>query len=70
MVYLTEMHKITIIQMVGYGDRMRSQAEVVRLFQAKFPDLPPISQGTISKIEKQFRENGHVRQIKKNLPMQ
>lgn len=65
MVYLTEMHKITIIQMVGYGDRMRSQAEVARLFQEKFPDLPPISQGTISKIEKQFRENGHVRQIKK-----
>ncbi|KAJ8958936.1 hypothetical protein NQ318_019706 [Aromia moschata] len=34
----------------------RTQAEVVRLFQEKYPELPPISQGTVSKIEKQFRE--------------
>ncbi|KAJ8941290.1 hypothetical protein NQ318_000590 [Aromia moschata] len=46
MVYLTEMHKITILQMIGYGDRTRKQAEVVRLFQEKYPELPPISQGT------------------------
>ncbi|KAJ8960496.1 hypothetical protein NQ318_013780 [Aromia moschata] len=31
MVYLTEMHKITILQMIGYGDRTRMQAEVVRM---------------------------------------
>ncbi|KAJ8957627.1 hypothetical protein NQ318_017516 [Aromia moschata] len=55
MVYLTEMHKITILQMMGYGDRTRTQAEVVRLFQ-EYPELPPISQDTVSKIEKQFRE--------------
>ncbi|KAJ8933624.1 hypothetical protein NQ318_012753 [Aromia moschata] len=66
MVYLTEMHKITILQMIGYGDRTRTQAEVVRLFQEKYPELTPISQGTVSKIEKQFRERGHVRQLKKN----
>ncbi|KAJ8947096.1 hypothetical protein NQ318_002455 [Aromia moschata] len=29
MVYLTEMHKMTILQMIGYGDRTRTQAEVV-----------------------------------------
>ncbi|KAJ8962491.1 hypothetical protein NQ318_000879, partial [Aromia moschata] len=45
----------------GYGDRTRTQAEVVRLFQEKYPELPPISQGT-------FRERGHVRQLKKNHP--
>ncbi|KAJ8947682.1 hypothetical protein NQ318_009567 [Aromia moschata] len=55
MVYLTEMHKITILQMI-----------VVRLFHEKYPELPPISQSTVSKIEKQFRERGHVRQLKKN----
>ncbi|KAJ8944629.1 hypothetical protein NQ318_004716 [Aromia moschata] len=54
MVYLTEMHKITILQMIGYGDRTRMQAEVVRLFQEKYPV--------------QFRERGHVRQLKKNPP--
>ncbi|KAJ8948409.1 hypothetical protein NQ318_009920 [Aromia moschata] len=47
MVYLTGMHKITILQMIGYGDRRRTQAEVVRLFQEKYPELPPISQGTV-----------------------
>ncbi|KAJ8956814.1 hypothetical protein NQ318_014228 [Aromia moschata] len=47
MVYLTEMHKITILQMIGYEDRTRTQAEVVRLFQEKYPELPPISQGTV-----------------------
>ncbi|KAJ8947467.1 hypothetical protein NQ318_009768 [Aromia moschata] len=62
------MHKATILQMIGYGDRTRTQAEVVRLFQEKYPELPPISQGTVSKIEKQFRERGHVRQLKKNPP--
>ncbi|KAJ8948013.1 hypothetical protein NQ318_011902 [Aromia moschata] len=62
------MHKITILQMIGYGDRTRRQAEVVRLFREKYPELPPISQGTVSKIEEQFRECGHVRQLKKNAP--
>ncbi|KAJ8936308.1 hypothetical protein NQ318_004714 [Aromia moschata] len=68
MVYLTEMHKITILQMIGYRDRTRTKGEVIRLFQEKYPELPPISQGTVSKIEKQFRERGHVRQLKKNPP--
>ncbi|KAJ8960168.1 hypothetical protein NQ318_003890 [Aromia moschata] len=66
MLYLTEMHKITILQMICYGERTRTQAEVVRLFQEKYPVLPPISQGTVSKIQKQFRERGHVRQLKKH----
>ncbi|KAJ8955845.1 hypothetical protein NQ318_005390 [Aromia moschata] len=51
-----------------FGDRTRTQAEVVRLFQEKYPEMPPISQGTVSKIEKQFREGGHVRQLKTNPP--
>ncbi|KAJ8951261.1 hypothetical protein NQ318_008164 [Aromia moschata] len=55
-------------QMIGYGERTRTQAEVVRLIQEKYPELPPICQGTISKIEKQFRERGHVRQLKNNPP--
>ncbi|KAJ8957677.1 hypothetical protein NQ318_017569 [Aromia moschata] len=42
MVYLTEMQNITILQMIGYGDRTRTQAEVVRLFQEKYLELPPV----------------------------
>ncbi|VEN53457.1 unnamed protein product, partial [Callosobruchus maculatus] len=62
---ISEMHKIIILQMIGYGDNTRTQKEVARLFHEKFPNLLAVSQGTISKIEKQFRELGHVRQIKK-----
>ncbi|KAJ8937851.1 hypothetical protein NQ318_005997 [Aromia moschata] len=50
--------------MIGYDDRTRTQAEVVRLFQEKYPELPPISQGTVSKIEKQFREQNQMHPYK------
>ncbi|KAJ8959596.1 hypothetical protein NQ318_021781 [Aromia moschata] len=49
--------------MIGYGDRARTQCEVVRLFRETHPDLPPLNQGTISKIEAQYRDMGHVRKV-------
>ncbi|KAJ8939816.1 hypothetical protein NQ318_014943 [Aromia moschata] len=49
--------------MIGYGDRARTQCEVVRLFRETHPDLPPLNQGTISKIEAHNREMGHVRKV-------
>ncbi|KAJ8951622.1 hypothetical protein NQ318_012292 [Aromia moschata] len=49
--------------MIGYGDRARTQCEVVRLFRETHPDLPPLNQGTISKIGAQYREMGHVRKV-------
>ncbi|KAJ8944568.1 hypothetical protein NQ318_015736 [Aromia moschata] len=49
--------------MIGYGDRARTQCEVVRLFRETHPDLPPLNQGTTSKIEAQYREMGHVRKV-------
>ncbi|KAJ8959901.1 hypothetical protein NQ318_011638 [Aromia moschata] len=60
---LTESLKIEILMMIGYGDRARTQCEVVRLFRETHPDLPPLNQGTISKIEAQYREMGHVRKV-------
>ncbi|KAJ8942745.1 hypothetical protein NQ318_007912 [Aromia moschata] len=63
MSYLTESLKIEILMMIGYGDRARTQCEVVRLFRETHPDLPPLNQGTISKIEGQYREMGHVRKV-------
>ncbi|KAJ8951154.1 hypothetical protein NQ318_021598 [Aromia moschata] len=56
MSYLTESLKIEILMMIGYGDRARTRCEVVRLFRETHPDLPPLNQGTISKIEAQYRE--------------
>ncbi|KAJ8960270.1 hypothetical protein NQ318_003995 [Aromia moschata] len=63
MSYLTESLKIEILMMIGYGDRARTQCEVVRLFRETHPDLPPLNQGTISKIEAQYREMSHVRKV-------
>ncbi|KAJ8938684.1 hypothetical protein NQ318_004484 [Aromia moschata] len=63
MSYLTESLKIEILMMIAYGDRARTQCEVVRLFRETHPDLPPLNQGTISKIEAQYREMGHVRKV-------
>ncbi|KAJ8935317.1 hypothetical protein NQ318_019485 [Aromia moschata] len=69
MSYLTESLKIEILMMIGYGDRARTQCEVVRLFRETHPDLPPLNQGTISKIEAQYREMGHVRKVPKENPI-
>ncbi|KAL1509999.1 hypothetical protein ABEB36_004659 [Hypothenemus hampei] len=40
-----------ISHMVSYGDRTRSHAEIACLFEENFLDLPPTSEGAISKIE-------------------
>ncbi|KAJ8960604.1 hypothetical protein NQ318_013895, partial [Aromia moschata] len=75
MSYLTESLKIEILMMIGYGDRARTQCEVVRLFREMHPDLPPLNQGTInpdiiqstvSKIESKFRETGDVKDLPKS----
>ncbi|KAJ8939118.1 hypothetical protein NQ318_012358 [Aromia moschata] len=63
MYYLTELLKIEILMMIGCGDRARTQCEVVRLFRETHPDSPPLNQGTISKIEAQYRDMGHVRKV-------
>ncbi|KAJ8957123.1 hypothetical protein NQ318_007339 [Aromia moschata] len=49
--------------MIGYGDRARTQCEVVRLFRETHPALPPLNEGSISKIEAHYREMGHVRKV-------
>lgn len=66
--YLTETLKIEILMMVGFGERKRNQEEVAALFHENHPDLPPLSRSTVSKIEKQFRELGHVRHVPRRRP--
>lgn len=58
--YLSEQKKIEILMMIGYGDRIRSQDEVVNMFNAKYPE-DPITQSCVSKVLRKFEENGHVR---------
>lgn len=63
--YLTETHRIEVLMMIGYGDMCRSQEKVCDIFNQKYPDLPNISQGTVSKIHSQFRDLGHVKPLKR-----
>lgn len=65
MAKLSERERIEILIMVGYGDRSRRQEEVCQLFNDKYPERNPITQSTVSKIEKKFREFGHVRDLQK-----
>lgn len=58
---LSEKERIEVLMMLGYGDRMRTQTEVCELFNNKYPNRAPISQSVVSKIEKKYRDLGHVR---------
>lgn len=59
--YLTEKEKIEILIMRGSGDQQRTQEEVCNLFNTKYQDQQPIVRSTVSKIERDFAERGHVR---------
>lgn len=62
---LTERERIEILMMIGVGDSMRTQQEVCRLFHEMHPESEPISQSTVSRIERKYRELGHVRDAPK-----
>lgn len=62
---LTETQRIEVLIMLGCGDKTRSQMEVCEMFNNKYPHRPPISQGTVSKIERKFRETGTVANLSK-----
>ena len=60
--FLTEKQRIEILMMIGYGENMRTQQQVVQLFIQKYP-LRPIAQSAVSRIESKFRIHGHVRDL-------
>lgn len=62
MAHLTETQRIEILILIGCGDKTRTQQEVCNLFNTKYPDRP-ISQSAVSKIERKFRETGHVKHM-------
>lgn len=61
MVNLSERERIEILCMIGVGDRIRTQQEVVDLFNETYPDRQPISQSMVSRIYTKFKNHGHVR---------
>lgn len=64
MAHLSETQRIDILIMIGCGNKTRSQKEVCTIFNNKYPGQH-VSQSTVSKIEKKFRETGHVKNIEK-----
>lgn len=62
---LTDTERIEILIMIGCEDKTRTQKAVCTLFNNKYPNREPISQSTVSKIEKKFRETGHVKDLPK-----
>lgn len=64
MVQLTEQERITLLMMIGYGDRRRSFQEATDLFNQSFPVRDPISKSTANRIFHNFEHTGTV----KNLP--
>lgn len=58
---LSEIERIEILMMVGYGDRKRSTFEVCELFNNVHQERAPISRSTVSKIVLKFTETGSVR---------
>ncbi|KAJ8937971.1 hypothetical protein NQ318_003731 [Aromia moschata] len=55
---LTERERIEILGMIGFGDRIRTQKEVVELFNETHLDRHPFSQS--------MRNFGHVRDLPKS----
>lgn len=45
------MQKIVVLQMTFYGEKTQTQQEVIGLFHGKFPNLYPVSPGTLNKRE-------------------
>lgn len=65
MANLTIKQRIEILISLGCGDLTRSQREVCDMFNAKYPNRP-ITQSTVSKIQKKFRDTGDVKDISKS----
>ncbi|KAJ8913428.1 hypothetical protein NQ315_017172 [Exocentrus adspersus] len=59
---LSERPRLEILILLGCGDKIRSEAEVCALFNAKYPENQ-ISQGAVSKIFHKFEEHDTVHDL-------
>lgn len=59
---LTERERITLLMMVGFGDKQRSLQAACDIFNATFPDRRThISKSTVSKVVQKFHKMGSVK---------
>jgi Transposase. len=61
MAKLSERERIDILRMIGFGDKLRTHQEACQLFNATYPDRPPITQSTVSRVLARFEETGSVK---------
>jgi transposase len=59
--HLSETERIVVLMMIGYGDRKRSCAEVMTLFNEIHPNRQPISRSTVTRTWSRFNETGSVK---------
>lgn len=64
MAQLNDNERITLLMMIGFGERRRSLQEASDLFNDTFPERNPISKSTACRILHNFEHTGNV----KNLP--
>ncbi|KAJ8911601.1 hypothetical protein NQ315_015935 [Exocentrus adspersus] len=64
MAQLNDTEQITLLMMIGFGERRRSLQEASDLFNNTFPERNPISKSTTCRILHNFEHMGNV----KNLP--
>lgn len=64
MVELTERERISLLMIVGFGDRRRSLQDACNTFNANFHNKN-ISKSTVSKIVKKFNESGSTKNRRK-----
>ncbi|KAJ8942234.1 hypothetical protein NQ318_003081 [Aromia moschata] len=61
MARLSEIERIEILMIIGYGDRRRSLDQVVVIFNELHSDREPLSKSTVSKTLQRFHETGGVK---------
>lgn len=66
MARLSETERIQILMMIGYGERTRSFAEVMNIFNESHPNREPISKSTVCKTLRRFQETGGVKDRQKS----
>ena len=58
---LTEIERIELLMMVGYGDRLRRHEELCALFNEVHFERRPIARSTAGRIVAKFNQTGNLR---------
>ncbi|KAG8263731.1 hypothetical protein J6590_025821 [Homalodisca vitripennis] len=63
---LSDIDRINILIMRGYGDLKRSYQTVAYFFHKRFPNRPPISKNGVVTTVRRFEENATVKDLRRS----